>query len=114
MERAGSPDSLGSGAMSESEDEAPVSATTNKISDERFPVDGKFMSVREKNEIMSMPEAKREQILADRQEEIDKENFSRQLLQRREAAQRDEAAADRKSTRLNSSHSGESRMPSSA
>ena len=99
MEREASPNSLGSGAMSESEDEAPISATANGFSDSRYPVDGKFISPREKHDIMSMPEAKREQILAERQEEIDKENFSRQLLQRREAAQRDEAAAAEKKKR---------------
>ena len=99
MSHPSSPNSLGSGAMSESEDEAPISATTNDISDTRYPVDGKFVSTREKSEIMAMPEAKREQILAERQEEIDKENFSRQLLQRREAAQRDEAAAAEKKKR---------------
>ncbi|KAL9054857.1 MAG: hypothetical protein Q9162_003889 [Coniocarpon cinnabarinum] len=99
VDRSGSPDSLGSGAMSESEDEAPISATTNGFADTRYPVDGKFVSHREKQDILSMPEAKREQILAERQEEIDKDNFSRQLLQRKEAAQRDETVAAEKKKR---------------
>ena len=44
----------------------------------------------------------------------DVERFTAKLIFQREGRPRTDGAKDRKSTRLNSSHSGESRMPSSA
>ena len=47
--------------------------------------------------------------------ELLKHNYRVRILSRNpQSAAAQEIAADRKSTRLNSSHSGESRMPSSA
>lgn len=84
--------------MSESESETgtPVGAVNQEISGTRYPVEGKFISLKDKADIMAMPEAKREQILSERMEEVEKENFSRQLLQRREAEQKAADAAEKK------------------
>ena len=69
-----------------------------------YPVDGKFFSEKDKAEIMSMPEARREQILSERMEELEKETFARQLRQRHEAQQKGVAASsDGKKRKLSTS-----------
>ena len=57
----------------------------------------------------------RNQVLAKEKEEVDKKNEKLELKNQSLIKEKDELfSQDRKSTRLNSSHSGESRMPSSA
>lgn len=107
--------------MSESESEAdgPTNAVAADLGGTRYPLEGKFISARDKANIMAMPEARREQILSERMEEVEKENFSRQLLQRREAEQKAAEAADRKkrkaaSTELDDSPRRASRQKTAA
>ena len=62
---AGSPNSLDSAPMSESD--ADIAPADGGDKDEViFPVDNKFYSEKDKAEIMSLPEVRREQILAER------------------------------------------------
>lgn len=99
-----SPDSLGSGAMSESdvEDANPVSLSSHNAvaaarDGPRYPLEGKFISLKDKQEIMSLPDVRREQILSERMEEVERENFNKQLRERHEVQQKEAAvSADRK------------------
>lgn len=80
--------------MSESEPEsaaAPPSLPAK--SHHPFPVDGKFISEKDKAEIMSMPEARREQILFQRMEELAEDKFTQTLRQRHDAQQKEDFAS---------------------
>jgi RNA polymerase-associated protein RTF1 len=58
---------------------------------ERYPLEGKFMNAADKADIMAMPEIKREELLAERAQEIEKERQNRALrhiLNAREAESR--------------------------
>ena len=71
----GTPNSLGSAQMdeSDSDDEAPPSKSRAADDDEnKYPVEGLFRSEKEKIEIMSMREVEREQIIAERAQEQDR------------------------------------------
>lgn len=65
--------------------------------DEKYPVDGKFRSESEKVEIMAMPELEREQILADRANEIERLRQNRLLRQMVSDTQNDERKARKRS-----------------
>lgn len=88
---AGSQASNESAPMDESDSESdsiPASHTANaKVEDEgehKYPVDGIYASEAERDEISAMPELEREQLIAKRQEEIDRERQNtllRRLLQ---------------------------------
>ncbi|KAL7799090.1 hypothetical protein V8C37DRAFT_366523 [Trichoderma ceciliae] len=85
---APSHNSLESASMDESDSDAEpargasrsatVVAATN---DDKYPVDGMFMSEAEKAEIMAMREVEREQIIADRVSEIERQRQNRLLRQ---------------------------------
>lgn len=82
----GSPDSLGSGAMEESDSDAAVDAF--KEDSNPYPVEGKFTSWEDKNRIMGLSEVERESILAERAQEIERRNQDlnlKRLLQNRQA-----------------------------
>lgn len=64
--------------------------------DEKYPVDGKFRSESEKAEILAMPELEREQILADRANEIERLRQNRLLRQMVTDTQNDERKAKKK------------------
>lgn len=85
------PDSLGSGAMSESEDEAAPAKTDDGP---LFPVDGKFYSDKDKAEIMGMSEIKREEILAERAQLLERQTQDLHLRRLLQAREKD--AADKK------------------
>ncbi|KAI0412649.1 hypothetical protein F5X98DRAFT_316551 [Xylaria grammica] len=86
-----SPASDESAPMDESDSESdsfPVSHTANSKMEEegelKYPVEGIYASEAEKEEILAMPELEREQLIAKRQEEIDRERQNtllRRLLQ---------------------------------
>ncbi|KAK5628708.1 hypothetical protein RRF57_004423 [Xylaria bambusicola] len=88
---AASPASDESAPMDESDSESdsfPTSNTANsKLEDEgelKYPIEGIYASEAEKEEILAMPELEREQLIARRQEEIDRERQNtllRRLLQ---------------------------------
>lgn len=105
-----SPNSLGSGAMDESDDEDQQPAKTStktaavdvQMSDgedvvddgPRYPIEGKFKSQKDREYVLSLPEATREQLLSERVEEMERDNFARQLRQRQ--AERGSQKTDRK------------------
>ncbi|KAI0540600.1 hypothetical protein GGR58DRAFT_498952 [Xylaria digitata] len=88
---AASPASDESAPMDESDSESdsfPASHTANSKMEEegelKYPVEGIYASEAEKDEILAMPELEREQLIAKRQEEIDRERQNtllRRLLQ---------------------------------
>lgn len=93
--------SLGSGAMSESEEDLASSNLTPPGDGSRYPVEGKFLSVKDRAEILAMPEARREQILSERMEELERDSFNRQLRQRHETQQSEIAkSAEKKKRKL--------------
>ena len=69
---------------SDSESDAPG---MEEVGD-RYPLEGKFINAKDKNEIMAMPEVKREELLAERaaQLDLDRQNRAlRQILKSRDA-----------------------------
>ncbi|KAI1468021.1 plus-3-domain-containing protein [Daldinia caldariorum] len=89
----GSPASQNSAPMDESDSESDTFQATNangKMDDDddnKYPVDGIYASEAEKEEILAMPELEREQLLARRQEEVDRQRQNtllRRLLKTRE------------------------------
>lgn len=83
-----SPNSLQSAPMDESDSEAvqpsrePAAAAVPAADgDDKYPVDGMFMSQAEKAEIIAMREVEREQIIADRISEIERQRQNRLLRQ---------------------------------
>ncbi|KAI5923139.1 hypothetical protein F4810DRAFT_225663 [Camillea tinctor] len=79
--------------MDESDSESDANHTTNvagKMDDDddnKYPVEGIYASEAEKEEILAMPELEREQLLAKRQEEVDRQRQNtllRRLLKTRE------------------------------
>ncbi|KAI1085213.1 plus-3-domain-containing protein [Whalleya microplaca] len=94
----GSPASQQSAPMDESDSDSDALQTSNvngKVDDDeinKYPVDGIYASENEKEEILAMPELEREQLLAKRQEEVDRQrqnSLLRRLLKRREDGSQD-------------------------
>ncbi|KAM3467718.1 hypothetical protein MY5147_008653 [Beauveria neobassiana] len=96
----GSPDSLNSAPMDESDSDdepsKPRGPSGGGNDEEKYPVDGKFRSESEKAEILAMPELEREQILADRANEIERLRQNRLLRQMVTDTQNDERKAKKK------------------
>jgi len=86
------PDSLGSGAMSESEDDAAPGAKNDN--GPLFPVDGKFYSEKDQAEVLGMSEIKREEILAERAQLLERQTQDQHLRRLLQAREKD--AADKK------------------
>lgn len=75
-------DSLGSGAMDESDSDAAGELDDDDDEDGiPFPLEGKFHDEKDRREIMALPEVRREQILADREEEAMRKRQDAQLKQ---------------------------------
>lgn len=64
--------------------------------DDKYPIDGKFMSAADKANIMSMPEIKREEILAERAQEVERDRQNRALKQLLKAREADSKQQDKK------------------
>ena len=74
--------------MDESESDSDPSPANFSDEGERYPLDGKFMNSSDKASIMAMPEIQREQVLAERAQEVETSRQNRalrQLLNAREA-----------------------------
>ncbi|KAI5462566.1 hypothetical protein BGZ63DRAFT_354274 [Mariannaea sp. PMI_226] len=125
----GSPNSLESAPMDESDsDTEPArNRTAAANEDEKYPVDGMYVSQAEKEEIMAMREVEREQIIADRLSEIERQRQNRLLRQmvsnveneerkqvkkKRSADTADLEDGDRRASRQRTSGKGESAMDS--
>ncbi|KAK7419876.1 RNA polymerase-associated protein rtf1 [Neonectria punicea] len=78
----GTPNSLESAPMDESDSDAePPRGRAAANEDDKYPVDGMYVSQAEKTEIMAMREVEREQIIADRISEIERQRQNRLLRQ---------------------------------
>lgn len=78
----GSPNSIGSAAMEESDSETEnVGRSAGGDDDEKYPIDGMFVSHAEKAQIMGLREVERESILAERTTEIERQRQNRMLRQ---------------------------------
>ncbi|KAI9758902.1 MAG: hypothetical protein M4579_002713 [Chaenotheca gracillima] len=75
-----SPSSLQSAPMSESESE-PDNAMASRDGITQFPIEGRFESQADKDHILSLPEIKREEILAERAGVMEREQQRRMLTQ---------------------------------
>src|SRR5271168_4350733 len=86
--RSSSPNSLKSAPMDESDSDSDVGQANVYEEGDRFPLEGKFMNASDKAEIMAMPEIKREELLAERAQQVERDRQNRalrQLLNAREA-----------------------------
>ncbi|APA11545.1 hypothetical protein sscle_08g063150 [Sclerotinia sclerotiorum 1980 UF-70] len=63
---------------------------------DRYPLEGRFMNAADKASIMSMPEIQREQVLADRAQEIERDRQNRALRQLLNARDAENKKADKK------------------
>ncbi|KAF4977845.1 hypothetical protein FZEAL_5688 [Fusarium zealandicum] len=80
----GTPNSLESAPMDESDSDAEPSRSkgaAGEDDDDKYPVDGMYVSHAEKAEIMAMREVEREQIIAERMTEIERQRQNRLLRQ---------------------------------
>ena len=67
--------------MDESDSDAEPPRSRDADGDDKYPVEGMYISHAEKAEIMALPELEREQIIADRMTEIDHQRQNRLLRQ---------------------------------
>jgi len=104
------PNSLGSGAMSVSDsDTTPDDVGPKREDGAVFPVDGQFYSEKDKAEIMAMSEIKREEILAERAQEVERKTQDLHLRRLLQAREKDEAkVADKKKRKANTAELEES------
>lgn len=79
--RASSPDSLGSGAMEESDSEREEELPARN-SDVPYPLEGKYIDSRDKAKILAMSQLERETVLGQRAEEMNKANFQAEIARR--------------------------------
>ena len=76
--------------MSESdEDISPAVLPPTSSHGPLFPLEGKFYNDKDKREILSMSEARREQLLAERAEQVEQSLFNRKLLERHNDAEKE-------------------------
>jgi len=80
--------------MSESEEEGEAPALPVEQEGPIYPLEGKFLSEKDKAEIMAMPELQRETVLADRAAEMQRRREDLALRQLRENRLKVEAQAD--------------------
>jgi RNA polymerase-associated protein RTF1 len=74
--------------MDESDSDSDGSPSNMFDEADRFPLEGKFINAADKSEIMAMPEIKREELLAERAQQVERDRQNRalrQLLNAREA-----------------------------
>ncbi|KAI9805674.1 MAG: hypothetical protein M1833_005167 [Piccolia ochrophora] len=106
-----SPSSLQSAPMSESESDTDPMASEGLVS--RFPVEGKFTSDADKAEILALPEIKREEILAERATEIEREQQNRMLIQLLRDKEKKNREADKKKRKASAADLEENQRKSS-
>src|SRR5271168_571703 len=82
--------------MDESDSDSDTSPAALYDEADRFPVEGKFMSSADKAEIMAMPEIKREELLAERAQEVERDRQNRALRQLLNAREAESRKLDRK------------------
>lgn len=96
----GTPNSLESAPMDESDSDAEPSrnraAAVDDDDDDKYPVEGMYVSQAEKAEIMAMREVEREQIIAERMMEIERQRQNRLLRQMISSVENEERTQGKK------------------
>lgn len=82
--------------MDESDSESDAAAALYDEDGDRYPLEGKFMNSADKAEIMAMPEIKREELLAERAQEVERDRQNRALRQLLNAREQDAKKHDKK------------------
>lgn len=93
--RQSSPGSDRSAPMDESDSDSD-NAIPSFDDGDRYPLEGKFMNAADKAEIMAMPEIKREELLAERAYQIERDRQNRALRQLLQARDADKKKGERK------------------
>lgn len=91
---ASSPNSLRSAPMDESDSDSDSPAMFDE--GDRYPLEGKYLNASDKAQIMAMPEIRREEVLAERALEVEKDRQDRTLRQMLEAREADKKKLDKK------------------
>ncbi|TAQ86671.1 hypothetical protein B7494_g4991 [Chlorociboria aeruginascens] len=91
-----SPNSTRSAPMDESDSDSDAGPANDYEDGDRYPLEGKFMNAADRAEIMAMPEIKREELLAERAQEIEKERQNRALRQLLNAREAEKSKQDKK------------------
>ncbi|KAF2874440.1 hypothetical protein BDV95DRAFT_566188 [Massariosphaeria phaeospora] len=86
---ASSPNSLGSGAMEESDSDRDDDEVPSKDSNVPYPLEGKYIDLKDKARIMGMSQLERETIIGNREEELNKLRFQAELARRAATMQND-------------------------
>ena len=81
--------------MDESDSESDTSPAMFDDGD-RYPLEGKFMNAADKADILSMPEIKREELLAERAQEVERDRQNRVLRQIMNAREAESKKLDKK------------------
>jgi len=82
--------------MDQSDSESDADAALYDDDGDRYPLEGKFRNSVDKAEIMAMPEIKREELLADRAQEVERDRQNRALRQLLNAREADAKKQDKK------------------
>ncbi|KAN0108444.1 plus-3 domain containing protein [Hyaloscypha variabilis] len=91
-----SPDSLRSAPMDQSDSESDADPAFDDDDGDRYPLEGKYRNASDKAEIMAMPEIKREELLAERAQEVERDRQNRALRQLLNAREADAKKQDKK------------------
>ncbi|KAL3488507.1 hypothetical protein BJX62DRAFT_211720 [Aspergillus germanicus] len=94
-------DSLNSASMSESEAASDSEGSDAEVEDDGpiFPYEKLYLSAKDKQEIMAMPEIQREQILSERAQEVDRHNQDLALRRLLASREKEEARKAKKNKR---------------
>lgn len=82
--------------MDQSDSESDADAALYDDDGDRYPLEGQFRNSVDKAEIMAMPEIKREELLADRAQEVERDRQNRALRQLLNAREADAKKQDKK------------------
>lgn len=100
--------------MDESDSDSDAAPANFYDDEDKYPLEGKFMNEADRAEIMAMPEIKREELLAERAQEVERDRQNRalrQLLSAREAeTKKQEKKRKAESADLDDSHRKTSRQ----
>ncbi len=82
--------------MDQSDSESDADPAFDDDEGDRYPLEGKYKNSTDKAEIMAMPEIKREELLAERAQEVERDRQNRALRQLLNAREQDAKKQDKK------------------
>jgi hypothetical protein len=82
--------------MDQSDSESDADPAFDDDDGDRYPLEGKYRNASDKAEIMAMPEIKREELLAERAQEVERDRQNRALRQLLNAREADAKKQDKK------------------